>query len=279
MHAFDQGKIQILISSSIIESGLDVPGANTLIVLHATQFGLADLYQLRGRVGRRSRQGYAYFLYSQQELTTVQRQRLAALTESARLGSGWTLAQRDLEIRGAGNLMGAEQSGTVNAVGVQLYLDMIQEALDTTQLHYDVDVHVPLTAIIPVTYIADVHERIHHYQLLARATSLTQLQERFTALQQTYGPAPAELDNLYTVLQLQLVAGKCGITQITHERITPVDENPYCRLIITAITLPTLVPILASLGNWVVRGSKLTLDLDAITPEFIRKLLATMQSR
>lgn len=110
IHDFDEKKIDILISSSIVENGLDLPNVNTMIVWHAQHFGLAELYQLRGRIGRRQRQGYAYFLYNQDRLTEQQRQRLTALTEASRLGSGWEIAKRDLEIRGAGNLLGAEQS-------------------------------------------------------------------------------------------------------------------------------------------------------------------------
>jgi transcription-repair coupling factor (superfamily II helicase) len=152
MQRFDMRQIDVLISSTIIENGIDLPGANTLIVTRATNFGLSDLYQLRGRVGRRDLQGYAYFLYAQNEMTSTQRQRLAALTEASRLGSGWSLAQRDLEIRGAGNLLGAEQSGSVNAIGVQLYLDLVNEFIDQKERgvgRHDVDIQLPLESFIP----------------------------------------------------------------------------------------------------------------------------------
>ena len=135
MHQFDTGQIDILVSSTIIASGLDLPGANTMIVIDSTHFGLADLYQLRGRIGRRRRQGHVYFLYHALKLTSLQRQRLTALTEAARLGSGWQIARKDLELRGAGNLLGAEQSGAIQGVGLALYLDLVREAAQNEQGH------------------------------------------------------------------------------------------------------------------------------------------------
>ncbi len=280
MHQFDAGDIDVLVASTIIENGLDVPNANTLIVLHATHFGLSELYQLRGRIGRRDRQGHAYFLYDQHELTSVQRQRLTALTEATRLGSGWTLAQRDLEIRGAGNLLGAEQSGTVNAIGVQLYLDMVHQAIDgdeATLTHRDVEVHLPLSAVIPATYIADIAQRTHYYQLLSRAASLEPLAQVKKNMEKYFGTFTNEVHNLYQLLQLQHVAAAAGVTLISFQMISPSDEEPYPRLIIEGRALPALLNRLHRLGNWVVRDNALTLDVDAIGPEFVTKLMTVLQ--
>lgn len=282
MQQFDTGAIDVLLCSTIVENGLDVPNANTLIVLQATHFGLSELYQLRGRIGRRQRQGYAYFLYSQQELTTVQRQRLAALTEASRLGSGWTLAQRDLEIRGAGNLLGAQQSGTVNAIGVQLYLDLIHQAIDSgspTLTYREVEIHLPISAILPTTYIADVATRTHYYQLLSRAPSLEQLASERRVIEHTFGPFPEEATNLYRLMALQHAAAPAGITRISWQPITPVDEDPYQRLIIDGKNLPDLLGRLGSLGNWVVREAALTLDLVEINAAFAHQLLTALQKR
>ncbi|MEX1997266.1 MAG: DEAD/DEAH box helicase [Candidatus Andersenbacteria bacterium] len=278
MEQFDRGKIDILVSSTIIENGLDLPNANTLLVMQATYFGLSELYQLRGRIGRRERQGYAYFLYNQRELTSLQRQRLTALTEATRLGSGWAVAERDLQIRGAGNLLGAEQSGTVNAVGVQFYLDMIHDALAQEQRAgvspRDVVVQLPLAAIIPTSYIADVSLRTHYYQILSRASSLAELKSHFAALTKQYGSPPLEMENLYLILRLQHVAASASITRLASQAITPVDEDPYMRLSLEAASLPAILPKLSSLGNWVVHQSALTLDVTSITPVLIEQMIS-----
>lgn len=282
MEQFDKGEINVLVSSTIIENGLDVPNANTLLVVHATHFGLSELYQLRGRIGRRERQGYAYFLYDQQELTSIQRARLTALTEATRLGSGWTLAQRDLEIRGAGNLLGAEQSGTVAAVGVQFYLDLIHDALEGSggkqRTHRDVDIHLPLSAIIPATYIADVAQRTHYYQLLSRAATQAQLESHKKEMESYFGPFSDEVTNLYLLIQLQHAAAAVGISRISYQTITPPDEDPYIRLEIIGDPLPQILRRLQNLGNWVVRDNLLTLNMDAITPTLARKLLITLNT-
>ena len=171
IHRFDSGEIDILISSSIVEHGLDLPNATTMIMMHAPHFGLSELYQLRGRICRRAKQGYAHFFYTQENLTSVQRQRLAALTEASRLGSGWELARRDLEIRGAGNLIGAEQSGSADAVGVQLYLDMVHGAAEETiqEPQTEAEIALPIPSLLPATYIPDTTERTRWYVRLSRA--------------------------------------------------------------------------------------------------------------
>lgn len=276
MHAFDQGEIDILISSSIIENGLDLPNANTLIVWQATHFGLSDLYQLRGRVGRRKQQGYAYFLYKQTELTSTQRQRLTALTEASRLGSGWTIARRDLEIRGAGNLIGSAQSGSANAVGVQLYLDMVQQAtqnIDEQVNSTDVDIQLPFTAIIPTHYIAETNERSRWYQKLARSNSISQLEERVNELQKAYGDIPTETKNLVLQLKLQKTASASHITKITSKAITPSDEDPYARIEVWSDKTPETLHSLSPLGNWVVRGDHISLDVDDISIDLIKKII------
>ncbi len=280
MRQFDRGEISILVTSSIIENGLDLPNANTIIVMQATHFGLSDLYQLRGRVGRRDRQGYAYFLYNQHELTSIQRQRLTALTEASRLGSGWSLAQRDLEIRGAGNLLGAEQSGTTSQVGVQLYLDMVHEAIDherdATVRRADVEIKLPLVALIPQHYVANDQERSRYYQQLSRAKKMEELVQRVTELVTAFGELPLEVKNLVLLLKLQHHAAIVGITEISAKPITPSDEDPYWRLVITTKKVPETLKVLQPLGTWSVRNDTLTHDLNDITPEWLEQLLKTL---
>jgi transcription-repair coupling factor len=278
MEQFDTGHIDILVSSSIVENGLDLPNANTLCVMSCTHFGLSDLYQLRGRVGRRERQGYAYFFYNQAELTSVQRARLAALTEASRLGSGWDIARHDLEIRGAGNLLGAEQSGSMAQVGLQLYMDLVEQAIDSTSAaRPEVDVELPLTALLPPHYVANLEQRTRWYTRLSRARTLTALETEWQRLEQSYGTAPREAHNLKLLLSLQLVAGSVGINRITHKTISPPGDTPYERLTIHTDDVPATLKALNTLGTWAVRHHTLSHNLNAITPDFLTKLLAALE--
>lgn len=280
IHGFDEGQTNILVSSSIVEHGLDLPATNTIIVWQALFFGLADLYQLRGRIGRRSTQGYAYFLYDQAELTSVQRQRLTALTESQRLGSGWLIAQRDLEIRGAGNILGAEQHGSVSAVGAQLYLDLINEAVEEHDLFTkQVTIELPLPAVIPSHYIADMGERTRWYQRLTRSRTIQQLETLSQTLQNNYGQLPEEVRNLILLIKLQRCTAAAGITFVGTKTIAPPDEDPYMRLEIQGENLPQVMQSLTILGNWRIRGDKATWDTEKITAQTVEKVVQALQSR
>src|SRR3989344_3305914 len=277
IHSFDSKAIDILVSSSIIEHGLDLPSTNTIIIWSSLLFGLADLYQLRGRIGRRSTQGYAYFFYDQAELTSVQRARLTALVESQRQGSGWLIAQRDLEIRGAGNLLGRQQHGAVSVVGIQFYLDLINQATEEHELFTsDVTLELPLSAAIPSHYIADARERTRWYQRLSRSRTLEDISKTQAAIQTTYGSLPEETKNLVTLIKLQRVAAKANITFIGASTIAPADEDPYARLSIKAKNIPQTLAKLASLGNWRLRGEKATLDMNKVTPELIEKFIGAL---
>lgn len=277
---FDAGHIDILISSSIVENGLDLPNVNTMIVWHAPHFGLSDLYQLRGRIGRRQRQGYAYFLYNQAELTSVQRQRLAALTETSSLDQrntgrspGWEIARRDLEMRGAGNVLGAQQSGSLEAVGVQLYLDLINRAAEEETIDVETDIQLPLPTIIPIHYIQDPATRTTWYQRITRAKNDAQLETYRKDLIARYGRMPAETQNLFLIVRLQKSAARAGINKIHTKTISPPDEDPYYRLLVDGKNLPHLIRQLGSLGNWVVRGNTMTLDIANITPALIHQII------
>lgn len=265
IHQFDTGEVDILVSSNIVENGLDLPNVNTMIVWNATDFGLADLYQLRGRVGRRARQGYAYFLYDQQELTVPQRERLAALIEAGRLGAGWSVARRDLEIRGAGNLLGRQQSGPANEVGVQLYLDLVnqaaQEKIEKPNIEKpNVEIFLPLTALLPTTYIPDTSARAQWYQRLARSDSLEKIQHHQMQLEQAYGPLPEAAHNLVLLIKLQSTAQDQGITKIDSQRITPPGQSAFWRITLYSQTTTTL-------------------ETPAINPGFIKNLTHTLQSK
>jgi len=177
MVRFASGEFNILVCTTIVESGLDISNVNTIIVDNADKLGLAQLYQLRGRIGRSNRQGYAYLMFRKdKQLTEVAEKRLGALQEFSDLGSGYKVALRDLEIRGAGNLLGAAQSGTVSTVGFDLYTQLLSQAInemrgEETETERDLpNVALPLDALIPAAYIPSEGERILMYKKLATAT-------------------------------------------------------------------------------------------------------------
>lgn len=279
MSRFDAGEIDVLVSSSIVENGLDLPRANTIVVTQATRFGLADLYQLRGRVGRRHHQGFAYFLYHQHELALPERQRLAALIEASHLGSGWTLAQRDLEIRGAGNLLGAEQSGVVNEVGVQLYLDLIHEARDESDRplsRHDVEITLPLPAAIPPHYLADATARLQVYQRLSRLGSATALETEIKHLARQYGAPPLEARHLHAILLLQILASKIGIKRVASQKITPPETAAFDRLLIEGVNLPGILKKVGALSSWSVLQNRLVKDVPRLDLSFLDELISSL---
>ena len=180
---FKDHKYDVLISSTIIENGIDLPNANTLIVDNAERLGLAQAYQLRGRVGRSKTQAYAYFLYHSQKLDDTAKKRLRAIVEASELGSGFQIAMRDLEIRGAGDILGAKQHGSINAIGVTHFTRMLKQAIENIKSgknHIDFInkpkeetlIELPITAFIPDTYIEDQIDKIKYYQQLASCDNL-----------------------------------------------------------------------------------------------------------
>lgn len=278
MQQFDHRQIDILISSTIIANGLDLPCANTIIVTHATYFGLSDLYQLRGRIGRRKQQGYALFLYNQTELTSIQRQRLTALTEASRLGSGWSLARRDLEIRGAGNLLGEQQSGSVNAVGVQLYLDMVHDAIDQTTggpaMRHDINISLPISAHIPTSYLPELSQRTSFYQKLSRSRTLEILSDTMSQMTNQFGPPPVPLKNLYLLLQIQHLAALHQVILIDTRTITPSDQPPFYRIVLSFHQLPQEDNLAARLPeDWSINNNQLVLITAAITSHTLQEII------
>ena len=210
----------VLLSSVIIQSGLDVPNANTILVNRADTLGLAQLYQLRGRVGRSGRQAYAYlFTPDEGVMGTDAQRRLLAIQEFTELGSGFRIATADLEIRGAGNLLGKQQSGHIAAVGLDLYLQMVEQAvqqLKGTVIEEELDptLHLNVSAFIPDDYVADAHHRLSLYKRLASSQQVGDLALLHGETQDRYGPLPGPVERLFEVMQIRLVAKSLRLASV-----------------------------------------------------------------
>jgi len=221
MTAFLGGELQVLLCTAIIGSGLDIPTANTLIVNRADMMGLADLYQLKGRVGRGAEQAYAYFLVPREAGLTAQAQkRLQALEELSYLGAGFKVALKDLEIRGAGNLLGPEQSGYIREVGFDTYVELLQEAVAELKglrppARELPGVQLRLNALVPQEYVADVSVRLGIYRRLGMAQDAQELQRLAAELRERFGPLPQELQALLEVMHLRLLAEAHQVRSIT----------------------------------------------------------------
>ncbi|MCZ6455874.1 MAG: helicase-related protein [Actinobacteria bacterium] len=235
---FWNGEYDVLVATTIIESGLDLPKVNTLVVERADLLGLAQLYQLRGRVGRSSQRAYAYLFHPpDQSLSEEAHRRLEAIGESTDLGSGFQLALRDLEIRGAGSILGEIQSGHIAAVGFDLYAELVAEAVkemegkpleDTGPPEMRID--LPVDAHLPDSYIADQELRLEAYRRLAAATIESDVSDVAAEWVDRYGPLPAAAVALIELAQLRVEAIRVGVVEIVklrHEiRISPVDLKP-----------------------------------------------------
>jgi transcription-repair coupling factor (superfamily II helicase) len=223
MLAFNNAEADILVCTTIIESGLDIPRVNTIVVEDSQKFGLAQLYQLRGRVGRAGIQAHAWLLYpNKNSLSDAARQRLSALQEFSQLGSGYQLAMRDLEIRGVGTLLGTEQSGQMEAIGFDLYMDMLQEAIREIQGQEipqvdDTQIDLNLTAFIPADYIPDLEQKMTAYRHLAAASSKRELTQIAAEWSDRYGTVPAPVEQLLRVVELKQIAKSLGFSRIKPE--------------------------------------------------------------
>jgi transcription-repair coupling factor (superfamily II helicase) len=222
---FVEGRCDVLVSTTIIENGLDIPNVNTIVINNADRFGLAQLYQLRGRVGRSAHQAYAYFLYQpHRALSETAQARLEAIREFSHLGSGLQLAMRDLEIRGAGNLLGRQQHGFIAAVGFDGYCQILQEAIAVRRdqpLPVDepppvLDIRV--SAFIPADYIRGTSQKISYYQRLAAARGLEEIEPVAEEMRDRFGPFPAEVDALFELTRLRVMAAGKGVEKLALEQ-------------------------------------------------------------
>jgi transcription-repair coupling factor (superfamily II helicase) len=229
---FWEGRIDVLVCTTIVESGMDIPNANTLIVDRADAFGLSQLHQLRGRVGRGRERAYAYFLYPRERpLTQTAMDRLETIAAHTDLGSGMAVAMKDLEIRGAGNLLGGEQSGHIANIGFDLYVRMVGEALATVRGEREeelpeVRIELPVNAHLPHDYVPDERLRLMAYTTLAQAESQEAVTEFVAEMIDRYGPVPEPVSVLVGVAELRLLARAAGVTDIvmagSRVRLAPV---------------------------------------------------------
>jgi transcription-repair coupling factor (superfamily II helicase) len=271
--AFKEGQYDCLVSSTIIENGIDLPNANTLIVNNADQFGLAQLYQLRGRVGRGRQQAYTYLLYSGHRLSIEAKKRLRAIVEASELGSGFQIAMKDLEIRGAGDILGAQQHGVIKSVGVSHFIRMLNQTVENMKSgKYDesievrpeenITIELPLTSFIPETFIPDYKEKIEIYQKMSAMDSFVELKELKQSLQDEYGILPEEVKNLFKVLEIKLMAKEAGILSVRvssytlHEKFLELHMSKK-------ITPYQIMNLLQGKNhqNWIISGDKLKINI------------------
>jgi transcription-repair coupling factor (superfamily II helicase) len=297
MARFIAGKIDVLVCTTIIESGLDIPNANTIIIDRADQFGLADLYQLRGRVGRAEHKAYAYLLLPREMMTVgAARKRISAIKQYSSLGAGFRIAMRDLEIRGAGSILGTAQSGHIIAVGFDLYCQLLKQAVaqlkgQKPRLRLDVDVRLDfvvtneaefiapptkpngfppaealgkaplperIPAFIPVAYVSDPAMRIRSYREIAEITSREQLERLRRDWRDRFGAFPPAVDNLFALVEIKLAAAESGVSRV-EVRERKVMLTRHGDFILVAGKFPRLV------------GSKIDQHLPEVV-ELIKKL-------
>jgi len=231
---FAQGKYDVLVCTSIIESGLDIPNVNTIIMNRADQFGLAQLYQLRGRVGRSTSQAYAYLLHEKRlRLSEVARRRLEAILEASELGSGFRIAMRDLEIRGAGEILGAQQHGHIAAIGFELYTRLLAQAVDEVkakgvkagaalpEIELPPVIELPLQAFLPDDYVPDENLRIKMYQRMTSLRSEEELDNLRQEMEDRFGLLPPATEDLLYVLRVRLLASRAGVQAVGREDTSP----------------------------------------------------------
>lgn len=265
MLTFSNGDAEILVCTTIIESGLDIPRVNTIVIEDAQKFGLSQLYQLRGRVGRAGIQAHAWLFYpNANALSDAARQRLRALQEFTQLGSGYQLAMRDMEIRGVGNLLGAEQSGQMDVIGFDLYMEMLQEAISEIRGQAipqvdDTQIDLNLTAFLPSDYIPDLDQKMSAYRAVASANSKQELTQIALDWNDRYGTIPAAAHQLIRVVELKQIAKSLGFSRIKpegkqHIQLETPMEEPAWNLLAERIPSHLRSRFVYSSGKVTVRG-------------------------
>lgn len=240
---FYDHKYDILISTTIIESGIDIPAANTMIIDRADTYGLSQLHQLRGRIGRSDKKAYAYFIIpSNRNLSTIASKRLQALQNYADMGAGFSLATSDLEIRGSGDILGAEQSGHIANIGLELYMELLKEAIhdlkgDKLHKNNNIEIQTPFAAFIPNQYIEDTGLRLKYYKRLSNCDNFENLDLIIDEVNDQFGLPPEKVKNLYAVLRARIYLQNIGLTSVKVQSKTIIlnfnkeelDNDEYLR--------------------------------------------------
>ena len=286
MEAFADGEADVLVCTTIIESGLDMPNVNTLILDRADRFGLSQLYQLRGRVGRGEHRAYAYLLLPRgQRVTEAAEQRVQAILEASDLGSGFRIAMRDLEIRGAGNLLGAAQSGQIHAVGLELYGQLLEEAVKELK-HGNNDggggepveepvelprIELPIAANIPESYIPHTPTRLALYQRLAKARERGEVPAFREELRDRFGPLPPAVENLLALVDLRALAAAAGVESV-------LQSSGGITLGLRQEVGSARAPLQRALGSAANVGNRqIRLSTRALGDQWLRRLTQTLE--
>jgi transcription-repair coupling factor (superfamily II helicase) len=246
MHRFIHGGFHVLVSTTIIENGLDIPNVNTIIIDRADMYGVSQLYQLRGRVGRSDRLAHAYLFYPKNKsLNEVAMKRLEVISDFTELGSGFKIAMKDMEIRGAGNLLGAEQSGDIFSVGFDLYLRLLDEAIRKLENEKYVGENETLldleyTGFIPNSYIDNAREKMEFYKKIAAIKTREEADAVHSELEDRFGPLPEEAESLLALADIRIICGeleisglkeRAGVVRVEFSRVAKVNVDRLMRLI------------------------------------------------
>ncbi|MCB0403606.1 MAG: transcription-repair coupling factor [Bdellovibrionales bacterium] len=283
MLSFYKGESQVLVTTSIIESGLDIPRANTILIDRADRFGLAQLYQLRGRVGRAAKRGYCYLLVpSESQLTGDAKQRLQVIQRYADLGAGFNVASYDLEIRGAGDLLGKQQSGHINAIGVDMYFELLEEAVgylkgEMREEQIEPEITLKIAAYFPEPYLPDISERINLYRRLASVDEEDGIADLETEIRDRFGTPPEEVKNLLGLMRIKLYLKRLHVTHMScgpkrasllFAPSTPVTPERIIELIRTAPKRYAVTP-----------DNKLVFNIDEADWPFLLQEIKTLSDR
>ena len=286
MISFSEGLIDVLVCTTIIESGLDIPNANTLIINRADTFGLAQLYQLRGRIGRSSKRGYSYLLIPRrQSISETAEKRLKAMLSATELGSGFKIAMKDLEIRGAGNILGSEQSGHIHTVGYDLYTRLLSAAVEdlrkeqsnegnSQDISYkqsqQISVDLGIPASIPKEYIEDLTIRLNFYQSLTHIRNKEQINDFEKELKDRFGNFPIEVENLIFILKLKIETGLTGAQSITKNGKQILIQFPYSLSNMKSILNKTIGE------SWQIGNQQIRCHIDDLGENWETELLESM---
>ena len=286
MEAFADGEADVLVCTTIIESGLDMPNVNTLILDRSDRFGLSQLYQLRGRVGRGEHRAYAYLLLPRgRRITEAAEQRVQAILEASDLGSGFRIAMRDLEIRGAGNLLGAAQSGQIHAVGLELYGQLLEEAVSELMVEGEGGtngaapseplelprIEIPLAANIPEGYISHTPTRLALYQRLAKARDREEIPAFREEMRDRFGPLPQNVENLLTTVELRILAMAAGVESV-------LQSTGGITLGLRQDIGSAKMPLQRALGSSATVGNRqIRLSSRALGDQWLRRLTQTLE--